>query len=274
MRCIVVAVIAIVLVSSTAFGQVQIARVNENAPIYARPNPPSSLSPLRVAAAGTQLQVLSQDGDWIQVRFRDPQWGERIGWVVSSLITIRDPKLDPMDLSIAQEAPPTGSQGRIARQPAPAEAGEGLERGREGFWFNIGLGYGSFGCEDCLDRDDGLSGGLSLGRSVNDHLLLGVGTTGYAKTVLDELFAVGTLDMRARIYPSSTYGFFFTGGVGLGTMSYAGESEVGLGVVLGIGYDFRVGRKVSITPFWNGLAMANSSVDGNVGQLGVGVTIH
>ena len=34
---------------------------------------------------------------------------------------------------------------------------------REGFWFNIGLGYGSPGCDGCGSRLGGFSGGLSLG---------------------------------------------------------------------------------------------------------------
>ena len=71
-----------------------------------------------------------------------------------------------------------------------------------------------------------------------------------------------------------TSGFFLTGGPGVGSIRYAGDSEFGVGVVLGIGWDIRVGRNVSLTPFYNGFAMSNSLVDANVGQLGLGVTIH
>src|SRR5579862_1725367 len=31
------------------------------------------------------------------------------------------------------------------------------------FWFNVGAGYGSLGCQDCFGRLSGLSGNLSLG---------------------------------------------------------------------------------------------------------------
>jgi len=41
-----------------------------------------------------------------------------------------------------------------------------------------------------------------------------------------------------------------------------------------VGWDIRVGRNVSLTPFWNGFAMANDIADANVGQIGIGVTIH
>lgn len=51
---------------------------------------------------------------------------------------------------------------------------------RDGFWFSLGMGYGSLGCFGCGGgRVGGLSGGLSLGWTVNPRLLLGVGTTGW-----------------------------------------------------------------------------------------------
>jgi hypothetical protein len=146
---------------------------------------------------------------------------------------------------------------------------------REGVWFNAGFGVGSLGCQDCGgERESGLSGGLSVGGTLNDRVLIGVGTTGFAKRVDGETFTVGTLDARVRFYPSHTNGFFLNGGVGLGSLRYAGESELGLGIMLGVGWDIRVAEKVSLTPFWNGFAMSNANVDANVGQLGIGVTIH
>jgi hypothetical protein len=159
----------------------------------------------------------------------------------------------------------------FAQPDVPATANK---HARQGFWFNAGLGFGSVGCQDCDGRESGLSGGLSLGGSITDRFLLGVGTSGFAKEIDGETFSVGTFDARVRFYPSRTNGFFLTGGIGLGNVSYAGETERGLGVVLGLGYDIRVGRNVSLTPFWSGFAMSNSNLDANVGQLGLGVTIH
>jgi len=104
--------------------------------------------------------------------------------------------------------------------------------------------------------------------------MLGVGTTGFAKSLDGETFSVGTIDARVRFYPKRESGFNLTGGIGLGSMRYAGESEMGLGVMLGLGWDIRVAKNVSISPFWNGFAMRNSNVDANVGQIGVGITIH
>jgi len=86
--------------------------------------------------------------------------------------------------------------------------------------------------------------------------------------------SAGTVDFRVRFYPSPTGGFFLTAGIGLGHVSYAGESEYGPGVLIGLGYDIRVARNASLTLFYNGFAMSNSTLDANVGQIGVGVTVH
>jgi hypothetical protein len=91
---------------------------------------------------------------------------------------------------------------------------------------------------------------------------------------------VGTLDVRVRYYPTLKSGFHINGGVGLGTVSVGSsafspdDTELGLGLMFGVGYDIRLNRNVSLTPFWNGSAMANSNVDANFGQVGVAITLH
>jgi len=175
--------------------------------------------------------------------------------------------------NVTGDVPPDSATTAQPRFPR-ADVVKAPSQTRQGFWFNVGLGFGSFGCDECVGRQDGLSGGLSLGTTLNDKWLLGVGTTGWAKTVNGETLTVGTLDVRFRFYPARSSGFFLTGGVGLGTLSFLDESEFGVGVILGLGWDIRVGRKVSLTPFYNGFAMRNSIADANVGQLGLGVTIH
>ena len=47
-----------------------------------------------------------------------------------------------------------------------------------------------------------------------------------------------------------------------------------MGMLFGLGYDMRVAKNTSITPYWNGFAMRNSNVDANVGQLGLAITLH
>ena len=239
------------------------------APIYLQP---TSQTPLRVAAVGTVLKVLKEEGDWVQVEFNDPQWGPRVGWVQAKLIEISTPGLAPMDLSIPKKERPTPA---ASQQPVAPKGTAALDlHTREGAWFSIGLGLGSLGCEGCDVRWNGLSGGLSVGTAITDRFMLGVGTTGYSRTIDGDLLTVGTLDGRIRFYFTNTGGGHLNFGLGVGTLSYAGETEVGLGLMLGLGWDFRIGRNVSITPFWNGFAMSNSTADANVGQLGIGFTWH
>jgi hypothetical protein len=150
---------------------------------------------------------------------------------------------------------------------------------RESLWFSGGLGYGSLGCQDCSGREGGLSGGLALGGTLSQKLLLGVGTNGWTKSEGGATLTVGTLTALMRFYPSATGGFFLTGGLGLGTVNaevsgFGSASETGVGALLGLGYDFRVGRNLSLTPFWNGFAMSSTNSDANVGQLGLSVTVH
>jgi hypothetical protein len=160
----------------------------------------------------------------------------------------------------------------VASSPVLAQGAATPER--SGFWFNAGLGYGTLGCDDCVGREGGGSGNLSLGGTLSDRLLLGVGTTGWTKEEFGSRLTVGTFDARMRFYPVRTSGFFLTAGLGLGTATFEDESETGVGVVIGVGWDVRLGRRVSLTPFYNGFAMRNDTFDANVGQIGIGITVH
>lgn len=150
---------------------------------------------------------------------------------------------------------------------------------RSGIWFNAGMGYGSLGCDDCGSREGSWSGGLALGGTLSQKVLLGVGTNGWTKSEDGATLTVGTLTALIRFYPSRTGGFFLLGGLGLGTVhvsldGFGSDSETGAGAVVGLGYDFRIGRNVSFTPFWNGFAVRTDNADANVGQIGIGLTVH
>jgi hypothetical protein len=154
-------------------------------------------------------------------------------------------------------------------------AAQGKPQTREGVWFSAGLGVGTIGCSDCDgERETGLSGGLSVGGTITPRFLLGVATTGFSKSLDGETLTTGTLEGRIRFYPWADKGFHINAGAGLATLSYAGESDKGFGITLGIGHDFRVGKNVSLTPFWNGTGMSFDGIGWNFGQLGLAVTIH
>jgi hypothetical protein len=267
----------------SCIAQTRTGLVIQAAPIYLYPD--AALKPLRIAAVDTRLRVKTNEGGWLKIEYQDPLYGRSEGYVLAKNIRLSEPALVPMDLSVKD--PDTSREStddvQLVTEPAqpqatmPSDAVGRPAQTRNGLWFNAGMGFESLGCEDCGVRTNGLSGGLSLGGTISDRVLFGIGTAGWAKTEDGETFTVGLLDARVRVYPVRTSGFFLTGGVGLGTvsnLSYLDESEVGLGILLGVGWDVRVSRNVSLTPFWNGFAMSNSSLDANVGQFGIGITIH
>jgi hypothetical protein len=150
---------------------------------------------------------------------------------------------------------------------------------RDGFWFSGGLGYGSLGCDNCGSREGAVSGGLSLGGTISPRFLLGVGTSGWTKSEQGATLTVAEIDARVRFYPQARGGFFLTGGIGVGSVTgsvtgFGSNTESGGAAILGMGYDIRVARNTSITPYWNGYAMKNSNTDANVGQIGLAVTLH
>lgn len=163
---------------------------------------------------------------------------------------------------------------------ATAEQGSSAARPhtRDGFWFSGGLGVGSLGCEDCDERETSLAADLAIGATVNDHLLIGAGISGWSKEEDGLTLTVATLEARVRVYPRATSGFFLVGGLGLGTLQASyddfDENESGLGVTLGVGWDIRVGRNVSLTPYWTGTGVSTDDSDVNFGQIGLSVTIH
>jgi hypothetical protein len=89
---------------TSAAAQPLMATVTAVAPIYVEPKilPP----PLRTASVGTRLEVLEEAGDWIRVRFTDPQLGPRVGFMMVKLVRVERPELQPLDLSLVSSNPP------------------------------------------------------------------------------------------------------------------------------------------------------------------------
>ena len=114
------------------FAQAQTERVTviNNAPIYLLPD--SARAPLRTAAAGTVLEVVTDEGPWIQVRFQDPQFGIRVGYVESRFIrrAAQQPELRPLDLSVPQSSSALASA--PASQPPAARPPGDVPNGSDG----------------------------------------------------------------------------------------------------------------------------------------------
>lgn len=134
---------------------------------------------------------------------------------------------------------------------------------REGFWIGFGLGYGSAAghCDGCgsSSREGSITGFLKLGGTLNEHVLLGVEANAWTKTQDNVTLGLGSGTGTITVYPKASSGFFLKGGAGFSYVSTDTQqgsvtvsvSQVGWGVLAGLGYDVRVGRNVSITPCVN-----------------------
>ena len=93
-----------------------------NTPVYLTPD--ASRTPLRVASEGTRFEVVGESGEWTQVRFRDPQWGPRVGYVATKDLRVHRAGLEPMDLSVTTGpgtvSPPPAAVVPPTQQYAPA----------------------------------------------------------------------------------------------------------------------------------------------------------
>lgn len=149
---------------------------------------------------------------------------------------------------------------------------------RSGFWFQGGLGGGSVGCDDCGDRTSGGTAVIALGGTLSRHVLLGASMHGWARSEDGVTLSVTAITAAAHIYPWANAGFFFNVGVGTGSTRLEFDpftiEEDGPSFVAGIGYDIRIGRNVSLTPFTNGYGINYDEGTINVAQLGLSITVH
>lgn len=173
----------------------------------------------------------------------------------------------------------------LGAQGAPAQA-------RQGFGISFGLGGGSAGvsCDGCSsDRTGSLSGYLRLGGYVNPGLFVGGESSGWVhnESSVDE--TISFLTAVVQWYPQPASGFYLKAGAGFSSASADdGFDEItaaGFGLTVGTGYDWRVTRNFSLTPYVNYLHTAGAELkangagtgfDANVSilQFGLGFTWH
>jgi hypothetical protein len=177
-------------------------------------------------------------------------------------------------------------RGRPREHPGLREVSDDAGRSRRrGFWFSGGLGIGgeSFDAHDGLGWSDGKAGGvgyIKLGGTVSPNVLLGAELQGwtaryYGQGGYDR--SLGSLLGIVQVYPSATGGFWFRGGLGFAgdNLSYFGSSTTqhGAALAIGVGYDFPVGRSVSLTPTLDLMAQRFDTHDERVLSLGLGITV-
>lgn len=145
------------------------------------------------------------------------------------------------------------------------------ERVHEGFHIGFGLSAASYNlaCRGCIVKvapAPDWNGGVGseayfrIGGAVSPQLLLGGEIDGRAMDVKDETHdresTIGQLLFVAQYYLSESGGFHVTAGVGPAVVELTspGTSVRAVGYSLrgGVGYDFDLGRRFSLTPFVKG----------------------
>jgi hypothetical protein len=174
---------------------------------------------------------------------------------------------------------------------------QGLQE-REGLWAQVGIGAG-FNRTDCTncDTEQWAEGGvvyLRAGTTISKYVLLGLEAYGFRKTSGESSESkVQGLVAMAQWYPWLKHGGYLKVGWGLShgegrftasNISSQGK-RTGMAVTVGVGWDIRVARNISITPVFNSYinALGDIAFPG-VGTIddalttlyvvGVGVTFH
>lgn len=178
---------------------------------------------------------------------------------------------------------------------APLAAQRAYPQIREGFWVGAGFGIAaatahSEACTACPATSDfGMSGLLRAGGSIGWSLLAGAEGIGWSRNADGVEERVGFLSAVLHAYPSLEGGLWVKGGAGIAR--YVGEdgtnsvTSTGPGVTVGVGYDLRVARSVSLTPYFNYARQlgARTVVNGEsmpegtdieLMQVGLGLTWH
>lgn len=163
---------------------------------------------------------------------------------------------------------------------------------REGFWISFGVGWGnlSWECDGCPSQDHGgPTGFLRLGGAPSQKVLLGAEFNGWSLDIGPANITAGYSAFTVYWYPSATGGLFIKGGLGGGVYSRDnGTSEATStsgAILLGAGYDIRVGRKISLSPMLTLWSSSKADLKDNGatldtgfrhsgGTLQVGITFH
>lgn len=165
---------------------------------------------------------------------------------------------------------------------------------REGVNVSFGIGGGSahLGCSGCGDSRQGGTGFyLNVGGTISPRFTLGGELDGFGFSNNYEDLTISSLLAVAHVYPEPASGFFFTLGAGLtgaaiqDRLQSVDVNATGFGIEGGLGYDVRLGRNFSLTPYaqfvkgFSGQVSYNSiatprQLNPDYYQIGLGVTWH
>src|SRR5687767_3480420 len=126
------------------------------------------------------LEIQGEYGGHYWIVETAPDGSRRGAWIS------KQTPLDRVDRRVLQPIPRQNTQQPATLQQSPLPSGQSVpssqvdrprpqqtltptrrHQTRDGFWFNAGMGIGFAGCQGCIGRDPGASGGLSLGTTIN-----------------------------------------------------------------------------------------------------------
>jgi outer membrane protein with beta-barrel domain len=147
-------------------------------------------------------------------------------------------------LTLAAVAPPTAA----AAQPQT----------RQGWLIGLGLGGGSAGISadgNSSDREGGVAASLRAGYAFNPRVSLELGASAWTKEENNATLTFSATGPVLNYYPGAE-GLVLRAGVGVGTGEASLQSgnttitasETGLGVMGGMGYEFRVTPRFALGP--------------------------
>ena len=146
------------------------------------------------------------------------------------------------------------------------------------YWISAGAGGGwaRVACAVCrTDRNLGPAAYLRVGVTAREGLLIGTEVNAWTREREDEREWTRAMGAVAYLYPRARGPFFVKGGVSYMGFSADDVSIGTLGVQLGAGYEFRVGRHLYITNYLNLMASSFGTlhVDGDAAVRDVGLTL-
>jgi hypothetical protein len=182
----------------------------------------------------------------------------------------------------------------LAVAPISLLSAQSRPQTREGFTIAFGVGNGSVevGCSFCnTDRPNDGSGFLRIGRAVRPNLIIGGEYRGWFHNVDLGTAAVSLTLADVMFYPLRDVGWYVEVGLGLGQYetsddaSNASLTAKGAAFAIGTGYDIRVGKRFSITPFVSSSRIPGGTVKQNgitaaekmevsLRQIGIAFTWH
>lgn len=153
---------------------------------------------------------------------------------------------------------------------------------RKGWWGFAGGGWGSQGCSLCSGRLNGITVTAGAGGTLSPQFLAGATVNGWT-TESDNgtRLAVGAIDARFIVYPTAWANWHLSVGAGVSAVSEGvypdvnfPDAEWGTSFMVGTGFDLRLSRTFSLTPYIAIMGVKTENLDANVAHAGLVISFH